>query len=157
MVTLLGSLLGFIGSAFPDILRAFRENKDRNHELKILDRQMMMMDKGHQNRLEEIRLGSDVTELPKLYRHLQPTGVRWVDALAGTVRPLITYAFFVLYGLIKFAQYQVVMVTLHLTDWTQALLNVWNLEDQALFATVISFWFGQRLLSKAGAGQMWRK
>ena len=40
MLTLLGSLLGFISSTFPEFLKLFRDSQDRKHELAILDRQM---------------------------------------------------------------------------------------------------------------------
>ncbi len=40
MITLLGSLLGFLSAAFPDFLKLFRDAQDRKHELKILELQM---------------------------------------------------------------------------------------------------------------------
>ena len=40
MLTLLGSLLGFLSSTFPEFLKLFRDSQDRKHELAILDRQM---------------------------------------------------------------------------------------------------------------------
>jgi hypothetical protein len=43
MLTLLGSLLGFISSAFPDLLKLWQDKQDRAHELQILDRQMEQM------------------------------------------------------------------------------------------------------------------
>lgn len=149
MITLLGSLLGFISSSFPDLLRIFRERNDRHHELQILDKQMEMMRQGHYFRLEEINANAGADELPVLHRAMKKSGVRWVDALAGSVRPIITYAFFILYGLVKIAQYEVMCSIMNNSNWADALLAIWQLEDQALFATVISFWFGQRMLIKA--------
>ncbi|WP_019223831.1 hypothetical protein [Bartonella rattaustraliani] len=40
MLTLLGSLLGFLSSAFPDLLKIWRDKEDRKHELAILQLQM---------------------------------------------------------------------------------------------------------------------
>ena len=40
---LLGSLLGFVTSAFPDLLGLIRDGQDRKHELAILHRQMEQM------------------------------------------------------------------------------------------------------------------
>ncbi len=34
MLTLLGSLIGFLGSLIPDFLRIFKDSKDKIHELK---------------------------------------------------------------------------------------------------------------------------
>lgn len=153
MITILGSLIGFIGSAFPEILKAYRDQKDRQHELAILDRQAEMMQNGHMNRLEEIQVQADVMAARALYAHARPTGVVWVDALAGTVRPVITYAFFILYGVMKYSQWAIVYHMLGQYDWREAFLNIWHLEDQALFATVVSFWFGQRMMQKVKSGQ----
>jgi uncharacterized Tic20 family protein len=47
MLTLLGSLLGFITSAFPQLLGLIRDWQDRKHELAILDRQMNTSNNGY--------------------------------------------------------------------------------------------------------------
>ena len=46
MITLLGSLLGFLSAAFPDFLKLFRDAQDRKHELKILELQMQQQAQG---------------------------------------------------------------------------------------------------------------
>ena len=69
MLTLLGSLLGFVTSAIPDIMSLFRERADRKHELAVLDRQMEQMRLGHNQRLEEIEIQADIAESKALYRH----------------------------------------------------------------------------------------
>lgn len=97
MITLLGSLLGFISSAFPDLLKIWRDAADRKHELAILQMQMEQQRQGHTNRLEEINVQADIAESRALYKTYH-TGIKWVDALNGTVRPVIAYAFFLLYA-----------------------------------------------------------
>ncbi len=148
MFTLLGSLLGFLTSAFPDLLKIYNERTDRGHELAILDRQMDMMRSGHQQRLQEIQVQAMAAESKALYSHAGPSRVRWVDALAGTVRPVVTYSFFLLYALVKYAQWHCISQTIGFHNWAQALTQIWSTEDQALFATVIAFWFGHRMLIK---------
>ncbi len=148
MLTLIGSLLGFVSSLFPDLLRLFRERQDRQHELAILDRQMEMMRSGHQQRLDEIQVQADIAESQALYKSAAPTGVKWVDALAGTVRPVITYAFFALFAAVKGSALYV-LISVEGMLLAQALPQIWDPETQALFAAVMSFWFGQRALAKA--------
>lgn len=76
MLTLLGSLLGFLGSAFPEFLKLFRDSQDRKHELAILDRQMEQQRLGHTQRLEEIQIAADVAESQSLYSYANhPTGL----------------------------------------------------------------------------------
>ena len=151
MLTLLGSLLGFVTSAFPDLLGLFRDSQDRKHELAILDRQMEQMKLGHQQRLEEIEIQGDIAESQALYRHDKPVGVVWVDSLRASVRPIITYAFFLLFAAVKgSALYLLIAVEGLLL--AEALPQIWDPETQALFAAVMSFWFGQRALSKLRNG-----
>lgn len=67
MLTLLGSLLGFLSSTFPEILKLFRDSQDRKHELAILDRQMEQQRLGNSQRLEEIQIAADVAESQALF------------------------------------------------------------------------------------------
>ena len=111
MLTLLGSLLGFISSAFPDLLKIWQDKQDRKHELQILDRQMEQMRLGHNQRLEEITVNADINESVALLKHdSQPSGVKWVDGLRASVRPVITYAFFLLFTTVKVSALYVLVV-----------------------------------------------
>ncbi len=147
MLTLLGSLLGFVTSAFPDLLGLFRDRQDRMHELAILDRQMEQAKLGHQQRLEEIEVQADIAESKALYKHDQPVGVAWVDTLRASVRPIITYAFFGLFASVKGSGLYV-LVTVEGLLFAEALPQIWDPETQALFAAVMSFWFGSRTFTK---------
>ena len=68
MLTLLGSLLGFLSSAFPDFLKLWRDHADRKHELAILQMQMKQQRQGHTHRLEEINVQADIAESRALYK-----------------------------------------------------------------------------------------
>ena len=149
MTTLLATLLGFISSAFPDLLKIWRDSADRKHELEILQLQMQQQEKGHINRLDEINVQADISESRALYKTYS-TGVRWVDSLNGTVRPILAYTFFLLYTSVKWAQ---ISMLLNTTTLQEALPLVWQMEDQAIFAGIISFYFGQRAMSKLRSGK----
>lgn len=148
MLTLLGAILGFVSSAFPDFIKLIHHHKDYAHELAVMDRQIALSKLGHTQRLEEIRLESQGAEQAALYQHARPVGVAWVDALAGSVRPIITYAFFLLYAVVKLAQWHAILSLAPHYGWSEALLHIWRGEDEALFAAVMSFWFGCRALNK---------
>jgi hypothetical protein len=146
MLTLLGSLLGFLGSAFPQLLKLFQEAQDRRHELAILDRQMEVQRQGHSQRLEEIRIEGDIQQSAALYQHdSQTAGYKWVEALRASVRPILTYAFFMLFAAVKIAGLYT-MVSFDGMSLAVALPLIWDGETQALFAAVMAFWFGQRAL-----------
>jgi hypothetical protein len=146
MLTLLGSLLGFLGSAFPQILKFFQEAHDRRHELAILNLQMEQQRQGHQQRLEEIQRDGDIKQSLALYQHdSQPAGYKWVEALRASVRPILTYAFFLLFAAVKIAGLYT-MVGFDGMSLAVALPLIWDAETQALFAAIMTFWFGQRAM-----------
>ena len=103
--------------------------------------QMDFQAQGHQERLEEINTNADIAESQALYK-TYTTGISWVDALNGTVRPVIAYSFFILYAAVKIMHYSADL------PWL-----LWTEDDQAIFAGIISFYFGQRAMSKLRSGK----
>jgi 2-C-methyl-D-erythritol 4-phosphate cytidylyltransferase len=61
--------------------------------------------------------------------------------------PLITYAFFLLFTAVKVSAL-IVLVNEQGMTLIEALPQVWDPETQALFAAVMSFWFGQRAVAR---------
>ncbi len=148
MITLLGAALGFVSAAFPELLKLYQETKDREHELRILDLQLQQQSQGHDERLEEIRVAEDSQQMHALYQTWR-TNIAWVDALNGTVRPVLAYAFFLLYFTVKCMQFSLIDFAAPL-PWQLATL--WGPEDQAIFAGIISFYYGQRAMRKVRQG-----
>lgn len=144
MIALFGSLLGFLCSLVPELLKLFRDKSDKAHELAILQIQMQNAQSDRTARLDEIGTYADTRELEALLDTYK-TGVAWVDAYNGTVRPTLTYAFFILYAIVKYLQYSVIEDNAPMFRYLDAL---WNAEDQAIFAGIISFYFGQRAMAK---------
>lgn len=156
MITVISALVGFLSSTFPEILSLFREQKDKQHEIKLLelqiayDREKLAM--AHSSKLEAIHVQADSIEQGVLNHRVNIVGVAWVDALAASVRPVITYLFFGLYVTVKFAQFTLLVVPA--LPWqeplsaAQALVVLWGEDDMALFTAIIAFWFGQRTISK---------
>lgn len=152
MISLAASLVGFASSAVPELINSWKEKKDREHELAILDRQMEQTRLGYTQRLEEISIDADIRESEALYKHdSQPSGITWVDGLRASVRPVITYAFFSLFAVVKISTL-ILIVTEGGVGLAEALIRVWDVETQALFAAIISFWFGARQLAKLRRG-----
>jgi len=154
MITLIGTLLGFIGAAFPELLKLFRDTQDRKHELSVMKLQMDAQEKGHTQKLDEINTYGDIAESLALNDRVKPIGIEWVDALAASVRPVITYAFFILYVIVKCAQFFLMMHGTPELPWLgtmtigQAISSLWTSEDQGIFSAIIAFWFGSRTMAK---------
>ncbi len=144
MMTLLATLLGFISSTFPDLLKLWKDGADRKHELEILKLQLEQQRQGHVNRLEEIQIAADGFESKALYKTYS-IGIKWVDALNGTVRPVLAYSFFILYAAVKYAQVYMLLDSVNIIE---AFPMIWNEEDSTIFAGIMSFYFGARAFQK---------
>ena len=108
MFSIIGTVIGFLGSLVPNLLKLWQDKRDKEHELKLLEIQIERERLGHTQRMEEINIEADISETKALYQTLKPVGVKWVDALIGTVRPVITYSFFALYAVVKYWQYKII-------------------------------------------------
>ena len=144
MITLLASLAGFLSSLIPDIMKYFIDKNDKRHEIQILEYQMQIQKINAGKHLEEIISANNISDTQAIYKTYK-TGISWVDAFNGTVRPVLAYAFFSIYAFIKFLQYKVISMAINVSDIVEIL---WTLEDQAIFAGIISFYFGQRAIGK---------
>ena len=144
MITLLASIAGFISSLIPEILKFFKDQNDKKHELSILDRQIEHNKQNQSRSLEEIHISRDLTEQASLYSTYK-SGINWVDALNSSVRPVLAYCFFLMYFFVKYIQYKAIKASAILVEYLDI---IWNIDDQAIFAGIISFYFGQRTFSK---------
>ena len=72
-----------------------------------------------------------------------------MNALRGSVLPVITYLFFLLFAGIKRS-----IVYAMIAHQNIDLMNVWDDETTAIFSGMMAFWFGNRAMSKARAYQM---
>ena len=139
MITLLASIVGFITSIIPEFIKLRNDSHDKAHALKIIDKQIEYSRISKEHMLDAVFIRSDLQESILLSKHtVHKIGISWIDGLNGTVRPLITYCFFGMYVYFKVLQYK------HL-DYIGI---VWSVDDQAIFASIISFYFGQRTFSK---------
>jgi hypothetical protein len=153
MLALLGSLLGFVGSIIPEFFKIHQDGKDKAHELKLLELQMQQQSKNNSDKLEEIHVQSWATEgvaLQQSYRR----ELDFSGAYAASVRPTVTYLFVVAFIVFKAcAIYALMLPALpwqNAMNFVQAYQVVWGEEEAALFAGIISFWFGSRSLRRKG-------
>lgn len=140
MVTLLASIAGFISSIIPELIKYFKDINDKKHELDILDKQIQYNKTNHNKSLEEIHISRDIIEHASLYSTYK-TDIKWVDMLNGSVRPVLAYSFFLMYMGVKYLQYQAISTSAHVIEYLDV---IWNVDDQAIFAGIISFYYGQR-------------
>ncbi len=152
MLTLLGSLLGFGTSFLPKVLDFFQDKQDKKHELNMMDKQLEAQKLLHSQKIDLAQVEADIREVEALHKEQAQTvarGPTWLAALSGSVRPIITYAFFGLFIFVEYSLYSALMEAG--VSMGDAAKLVWTEEVQSLFAAVISFWFGNRTREKLDA------
>lgn len=160
MLTLLSTLLGFFSSGLPKVLDFFQDKSDKRHELELAkiqtERELQMAERGFlaQQRVEEIKLEQVQTEgyyqeRQSLYQHDIEIGKgasQWVTNLRAMVRPTITFGLFALLVIVDVAGIWYAYTT---GSTFETMMNlVWDDETQAIWASIIAFWFGSQAFAK---------
>ena len=151
MISLLGTLLGFGTSIVPEILGYFKQSQADKQELAMLEAKAKYAEKLSELKVKELDMQADIEETRGIYEHDRSIDAGgFVNALRGSVRPVLTYAFFSLFATIKGVTLYA-MINTHGMDLSAGLLEIWDPETQAIFSAIIAFWFGNRAMSKARA------
>jgi hypothetical protein len=148
MITLFASIAGFISSIVPEIIKYFKDLNDKKHELAIMQKQIEYSATASVRNLEEIHVSRDILEHASLYSTYK-TDIKWLDSLNGSVRPILAYCFFFMYIGVKYIQYNAISASAHVIEYIEI---IWNVDDQAIFAGIISFYYGQQTFRK-----LWRR
>ena len=135
MLSPLGSVLGFGTSFLLKLLGYFEDKRDKAHELAMIAAQTEAQVQLEGVKLEAMHVQADIRgdEAKK--------ASQWVVNLAATVRPVLSYLFFVEF----FALTLCVNMGWITIDQYSA---IWNDDAQAIFAAVVSFWFGSRTMAR---------
>ena len=150
MLALIGAALGLLGSIFPRLIGLFEARQNHKQELEMLklqgDFQLQMISAGHAAKMAEISAVADGRAEGMAYAAaMKPSGNKFVDAFNGFVRPFLTLCFFALYAGVKVGQYMILKTD---AGAVSALTSLWNQEDWAIWAAIVTFWFGNRTFNK---------
>ena len=164
-------LISFLMGGLPKILDFFQDRSDKKHELELaqmqIARELEMRKLGFeaQERVEHIKseqleietksqekqalIGAQMAEMQAIYAHdtaLNEGTSTWMKNLRASVRPVITYGFFLLLVGIDCA------LIWHGfskgVEFTEMANQLWDDDTQALFASIIAFHFGGRAFGK---------
>jgi hypothetical protein len=148
MLMLLTPLLGLLGSAVPALINLFQKKQELQHELQMAELKSKQIVEQGKVDMAVANINADADEGKSLRSHdASIDGGKFVNALRGSIRPVITYVFFGLFIAVKVSAAYVMFE--HGKTTPDILKAVWDSETQALFATVITFWFGSRVFEKA--------
>lgn len=151
--TILGGLLGGAFRLAPEVLKWLDRNGERKHELSMQDKALEFERVRGAQRTNEINASSAAdwnkgtmdALIEAVSGQSKLSGVAWADALSASVRPIVTYLFMLLYCSAKYATFKAALVN---GDIGAALLQSWTDADQALWASVLNFWFLGRVFEK---------
>lgn len=160
MLTLLSTIASFLTGGLPKILDIFQDRGDKKHELEMMrlsiEREKEMAALGYvaQQRIEEVKTEAAIAqaaaqERMSMYKHDTDIGKgasTWVVNLRASVRPVITYAMFLM--LCGINVYGCWYATEQGVPFIDALSLLWDDETQTLFASIIAFWFGSQAFGR---------
>lgn len=171
MLTLLSTLISFLMGGLPKLMDFFQDRSDKKHEMALaqlqIQRELEMRKLGFeaQERIEHIKseqlemetksqekqalIGAQMAEMQAIYAHdtaLNEGTSQWMKNLRASVRPVITYGFFLLLVGIDCA---LIWHGINKgVEFTEMANQLWDDDTQALFAAIISFHFGGRAFGK---------
>lgn len=151
--TLLGGVFGGLLRVVPEFLKWLDRKGERDHELKMTDRQLEFEKLRITGRLAEIEAAGravfDKAALDALREAVKAQGTvtaGFAGILSASVRPVITYAFFLIWAGIKIGAFVTALASG--ADWIGAFVAIWTEADQALWAGILNFWFLGRVFEK---------
>ena len=151
MLSLLGTLIGFGTSIVPEVLGYFKQRQANAQELSMLEAKAKYAATLSELKVQELDIEAEIAETKGLYTHDQSLDSgTFVNALRGSVRPVLTYLFFIMFATVK-GTLLYTAVTTEGINFETAVLMIWDGETQAIFSAIVAFWFGNRAMSKARA------
>lgn len=155
--TLIGSALGGLFRMVPEVLKWLDRKDERKHELAMFDNQLkadtLKVEAGQKLAELEANKSLGLAEIQGLIAGVQAqavkTGVRFIDGMSAIMRPLITFWWvIVLYTTALAAQFIVLLEAG--SSGVDAIIRLWGVDEKAIVASIIGFWFVDRSLRKNG-------
>lgn len=151
MLTLLSLLGSGIVSIFPGVMQIMTRWMDTKKEIQLAQINAAIQEKSLEtNKTLAVYTAATAEQSAVLANEASTVGaVTLWDGVRASVRPVITYAFVLLFIAAKITiLYHLVVIKN--TDIAIAIDRVWDETASTILAAVIAFWFGGRMLEKSG-------
>lgn len=154
VIALLGGGLGGVLRLIPEGVKYFSDRKDRDHEFRMTSLQLEIdkaraehdIDKEHAQGDAAAQAGEMQAFIEAIKGQSQLSGVKWIDGLNQSVRPVVTYWWLILFTGYKAAL--LISAYSHFTTWDDFILKLWTAQDAAILAMILGFWFVDRSIRK---------
>ena len=144
MISIIGSVLGFSTSFLPKILSFFAEKQKFKNEMALLTAQSKM-------KQSELASLAKIQQNKSIYEHdqkiIENTSSGFINNLRSSVRPILTYCFFLTY-----VGFKIVIIIIAIQEGDDALIAIrdsYSEEDMGLLSICVSFWFGSKMNERA--------
>lgn len=154
--SILGTLVGGMTSAIPGILNFFMRREELKNAARMAEINKDIIKFKADHEIDIIDARADAFEGESLRKHdssLDGKGV--IGGLRASVRPVITYLFFLTFVLVKFMTIYTFMQSGAAGDWlgsaiawTDVYPLIWDDNTQGIFGAIMGFWFGSRTIEK---------
>jgi hypothetical protein len=157
MIELLGLLFGGAFRLLPEVFKVFAAKREADHEYRMSELQLKIdqaraaqaIDLAHAQAEIAANAGEMQAWADAIRAQAQPSGIRWIDALSSSVRPVLTY-WWVL-GLYSGAKGIAIVVAFQAGATLDAFAALLVTEfDRTVIGSILSFWFVDRSLRKGG-------
>ena len=153
MLTLLAPFLGILGSLLPSLVKIFERKQELQHEIELIKVKLEAARVQGNIDIAVKSAEADVAEGKSLRDHdMSLDGGHYVNILRASIRPVVTYVFFILFVAVKVSAAYVMIKTGQ--SIPEMLKAVWDADTQALFSTIMGFWFGSRYFERFGGGKV---
>lgn len=147
MLMILSTLITGLLGQFPLIMQYMGKAQDFKNQVELLklQSQLKISEADHAALVDAVK--SAVAERESVRSHdsdiQYPPSIMWLRA---SIRPLVTYMFLALWLVVKASLFYQYYNTMTWTDTVSKVL--WDPPTQAMFETIMAFWFGSRLGEK---------
>jgi len=140
LLSLIGSALGLFSSAIPKVMDMWQDKNDKAHELSLLNAQAEIT-------LDQTAIDASIWEVESIHQHdSNIKGSNWVENTRALVRPIIAYSFMALFIAVEGTSF-ITLVDAGLGAG-DALQQIWDDRVMALWACILTFYFGGRQFNK---------
>jgi len=157
MFELLSLVFGGVLRLLPEVLKLFTAKADQAHELEMTKLQLEIDKARAEQQIDLVHaqaaIAADTAEMGAMIEALKaqgtPSGIKWIDALSSSVRPVLTYWWCV--GLYTGAKIIGLVVAVQASATLAQLAPLLVADfDRAVIGSILSFWFVDRSLRKGG-------
>ncbi|MCK6431901.1 MAG: hypothetical protein L6Q68_02550 [Aquabacterium sp.] len=153
MLELLSLVFGGVLRLAPEVLGFFKAKNDQAHEHRMtllqLDidkaRAQQALDLAHAQHAQAMDKADMDALVAALQAQAAPSGVRWIDALSSSVRPVLTYW----HAVVLFTAHKVAVLQIAMlggVTWQVAVTQGFGEFDRMLVGSIFAFWFVDRSL-----------